>query len=49
LWRASQRWQGVRMTEVEVQHLRRLRRELGLLPEQDYRNPEKEEHLLVIT
>ena len=29
LWRASQRWQGVRMTEVERQQLQLLRRELG--------------------
>ena len=33
LWRASQRWQGVRMTEIERQQLRLLRRELGLLPD----------------
>jgi putative transposase len=31
LWRASQRWQGVRMSEVERQQLKLLRRELGLL------------------
>ena len=31
LWRASQRWQGVKMTEIERQQLRLLRRELGLL------------------
>ena len=49
LWRASQRWQGVRMTEVEVQHLRRLRRELGLLPEEDYQDAEKEEEPFAIT
>lgn len=30
LWRASQRWQGVRMSELERQQLRLLRRELGL-------------------
>jgi putative transposase len=30
LWRASQRWQGVKMTEIERQQLRLLRRELGL-------------------
>jgi len=29
LWRASQRWQGVRMTEEERQQLHLLRRELG--------------------
>jgi len=33
LWRASQRWQGVRMTEIERQQLRLLRGELGLLPD----------------
>ena len=33
LWRASQRWQGVKMSEFERQQLRLLRRELGLLPE----------------
>ena len=33
LWRASQRWQGVRMSEIERQQLRLLRRELGLLPD----------------
>lgn len=32
LWQASQRWQGVRMSEFEQQQLRRLRAELGLLP-----------------
>jgi transposase-like protein len=31
LWRASQRWQGVRMSEIERQQLRLLRRELGQL------------------
>jgi putative transposase len=31
LWQASQRWQGVRMSEVERQQLKLLRRELGLL------------------
>jgi putative transposase len=30
LWRASQRWQGVKMTEIERQQPRLLRRELGL-------------------
>jgi len=30
LWRASQRWQGVRMSEIERQQLKLLRRELGL-------------------
>jgi len=33
LWRASQRWQGVRMTEIERQQLQLLRRELGQLAE----------------
>jgi len=33
LWRASQRWQGVKMSELERQQLRLLRRELGLLPD----------------
>jgi transposase-like protein len=33
LWRASQRWQGVRMSEIERQQLKLLRRELGLLPD----------------
>lgn len=32
LWQASQRWQGVRMSEFEQHQLRRLRAELGLLP-----------------
>ncbi len=31
LWRASQRWQGVKMSDIERQQLRLLRRELGLL------------------
>jgi transposase-like protein len=33
LWRASQRWQGVRMSGIERQQLKLLRRELGLLPD----------------
>jgi putative transposase len=33
LWRASQRWQGVRMSHMERQQLRLLRRQLGLLPD----------------
>jgi putative transposase len=33
LWRASQRWQGVKMSEFERQQLKLLRRELGLFPE----------------
>jgi len=48
LWRTSQRWQGVRMSEVEVQHLRRLRQALGLLTE-NYQDAEKQEKLLAIT
>jgi putative transposase len=31
LWRASQRWYGVRMSDIERQQLKLLRRELGLL------------------
>jgi transposase-like protein len=31
LWRASQRWQGVRMSDIERQQLKLLRRELGQL------------------
>jgi putative transposase len=31
LWRASQRWQGVKMSDLERQQLMLLRRELGLL------------------
>jgi putative transposase len=33
LWRASQRWQGVRMSHIECQQLKLLRRQLGLLPD----------------
>jgi transposase-like protein len=33
LWRASQRWQGVKLSELERQQLKLLRRELGLLPD----------------
>ena len=33
LWRASQRWQGVKMSHIERQQLRLLRRQLGLLPD----------------
>jgi putative transposase len=33
LWRASQHWQGVKMSELERQQLKLLRRELGLLPD----------------
>jgi transposase-like protein len=33
LWRASQRWQGVKMSEFERKQLKLLRRELGLFPE----------------
>jgi transposase-like protein len=31
LWRASQRWQGVKMSELEQKQIRLLRRDLGLL------------------
>jgi len=34
LWRASQSWCNVRMSEFEIQQLRLLRRELGLLDDQ---------------
>jgi len=34
LWRASQRWRSVKMTEIERQQLRLLRRELGLLADE---------------
>jgi putative transposase len=33
LWRASQRWQGVRMSHIERQQLKLLRRQLGLPPD----------------
>jgi transposase-like protein len=33
VWRASQHWQGVKMSELERQQLKLLRRELGLLPD----------------
>jgi putative transposase len=36
LWRASQRWQGVKMSEFERQQLRLLRRELGLLNDKQH-------------
>jgi transposase-like protein len=39
LWRASQRWQGVKMTEIERQQLRLLRRELGLLVDEQDADP----------
>ncbi|MGD8462647.1 MAG: transposase [Anaerolineae bacterium] len=44
LWRACQRWQGVKMTEFERQQLELLRRELGLLPDgmQDAAGPVKQ-------
>jgi len=32
LWQASERWQRVRMTDLELAMLRRLRRELELEP-----------------
>lgn len=34
LWRASQRWYGVRMSDIERQQLKLLRRELGLLDDE---------------
>ena len=33
LWQASQRWQNVRMSEVEIAILKQLRRELGIDPQ----------------
>jgi putative transposase len=33
LWRTSERWRGVKMSELERQQLKLLRRELGLLPD----------------
>jgi putative transposase len=35
LWRASQRWQGVRMSQIERQQLKLLRRELGQLADDE--------------
>lgn len=35
LWRASQRWHGVRISEIERQQLRRLRGKLGLLAQEE--------------
>ena len=35
LWRASQRWHGIRMSEIERQQLRRLRGKLGLLTQDE--------------
>jgi len=32
LWQTSQRWRGVRMTDLEIQQLRQLRIELGIQP-----------------
>lgn len=40
LWQASQRWQKVRMSELEIMMLKQLRRELGLDPQ-----PLKPQHL----
>lgn len=37
LWRASQRWQGVKMSEIERQQLRLLRRELGQLADSEHK------------
>ena len=48
LWRASQRWQRVRMTEVEVQNLRRLRQQLRLPTHKDYHSCEEEEEELAL-
>jgi hypothetical protein len=42
LWRASQRWQGVRMSDIEVQQLRALRQQLGLLKDEDQPNRKEE-------
>ena len=47
LWRASQRWQGVRMSDVEVQQLKALRQQLGLTMNRDERQKEKAEKDLV--
>lgn len=47
LWRASQRWQGVRMSDIEVQQLRALRQELGLLKDEGQPNRENREEELV--
>ena len=33
-WRVSQRWQGIRMSEIELQQLRLLRRELGQIADE---------------
>ena len=43
LWRASQRWQGVKMSSLEHQQLKLLRRELGLLGDKQdqVRHPER--------
>ena len=35
LWRASQRWHGIRISEIERQQLRRLRGKLGLLTQDE--------------
>ena len=40
LWRASQRWQGVKMAEIERQQLRLVRHELGLLVDEQDAAPE---------
>lgn len=42
LWRASQRWQRVRMSDIEVQQLRALRQQLGLLKDEDQPNRKEE-------
>lgn len=38
LWRASQRWHGIRISEIERQQLRRLRGKLGLLTQDEQDN-----------
>jgi transposase-like protein len=47
LWRASRRWQGVKMTEFERQQLKLLRRELGLVPEDTLKATERKTERLV--
>jgi transposase-like protein len=47
LWRASQRWQGVKMSAFERQQLKLLRRELGLPPEGTQAAAERKKQRLV--
>jgi putative transposase len=47
LWRASYRWQGVKMSEIERQQLRLLRQELGLLPDHGHGAAEPAQSWLV--